>query len=83
MKVLRRSIQVRQRNKRQQGVGLRADGVKVDYVELAVALELLSCFRVEDLHWAAVLISGRRKIPRALGQRRDGGKTHRTECCRD
>src|SRR4029077_3795363 len=67
MKILRRGIQVRQRNEGKQGLRRSIDERGIDYVEPPVALQLLPIRRIEDLHGTAFLIGRAGKSSGAFG----------------
>src|SRR5713226_578734 len=74
MKILRRGIQVRQRNESEQGLCGCIEERGIDYVELPVALKLLFSRGIEDLYRTAILIRCSGKISGTFGERGHGGK---------
>src|ERR1700730_9771384 len=74
VKILRRGIQVGQRNIREQRFRRRADKRRVDDIEPPIALKLLSRRGIEDLRRTAISISCSRKIAGPFSERWHGGK---------
>ncbi len=74
MKILRRGIQVRQRNESKQGLRRCIDERGSDDVEPPVALQLLPIRGIENLHGTAILIRCSGKISGTFGERGQGRK---------
>ena len=73
VKVLRRGVEIGQRDVREQGFRLRADQRGIDDIGLTVEAVLRAGGGIENLDWRPIIVCSAREIAGAFGRGRHGG----------